>query len=267
MRALSRRRALGAGAALLAAPAPGAAASAQGALRRILEDGELRLGAHLGDPPWAAHDERGRPDGAEIALARQLAEDLAVRLRVVPLPAGGEVRALELGQVDVVASLPLRPGLLRHVALAHPHARRRSVIAGGAGRRLRGFADLAGLDVALPAGGGLGGAVHGRLPPDAVTLFLPDAAECLAALLAGEVQAAAAHAWSVEAILLADPGAPIEPGFLVEDVPLSLAVALGERDLLRFLDTFLRLRIADGTLDALRRPFFVSAPPEETGAP
>jgi polar amino acid transport system substrate-binding protein len=272
---LARRRWL-AGVALLGVGAPPAratpdhAASAgapSGAMARILREGVLRAGIFLGAPPWAAHDELGRADGFDVALARQLARDLGAGLRLVPLGGGEGVAALEQERVEVVASLPVRAGLFRQVALARPHARARTVIAGRAGLRLRGFADLAGREVALPIGTGLAEDVHPNLPQDAVAHFLPDHADCLAALLAGAVDAAAIYEWSLQELLLADPQARLEPGFLVRDTPRALAVAVGERDLLRFLDSFLLLRAEDGTLDALRRRYFVSPPPAAAAAP
>lgn len=279
MTRLARRRWL-AGVALLGLGAPPAlatpdqAASAgapsgapSGALARILREGMLRVGIFLGAPPWAAHDDMGHPDGFDVALARQLARDLGAGLRLVPLGGGEGMAALQQGRVEVVASLPVRAGLFREAALARPHARARTVIAGRAGLRLRGFADLAGREVALPIGTALAEDVHANLPQDAVAHFLTDHAECLAALLDGEVDAAAAYEWSVQEVLLADPQARLEPGFLVQETPRALAVALGERDLLRFLDSFLLLRAEDGTLDALRRRYFVSPPPAAAAAP
>lgn len=268
-----RRRALLAGAALLALPsrpaladqAPSGAPS--GALGRILSRQALRAGVVLDSPPWAAPDEMGRPNGSEVAVLRQLALDLGVGLELVPLDADEHLAALERGTVEVLASLAWQPSLLRRVALARPHARRRSVVAGRAGHALRGFDDLSGHEVALPIGSELAEAIHPHLPPDAVAVFLPDQAECLAALLAGEVQGAAAHEWNVQELLRADRMARIEPGFLVRDAPLALATATGERDLLRLLDLFVRLRTEDGTLDALRRPYFVSPPPAEARRP
>lgn len=265
------RRALLAGAALLGLPAPHAGAipapfagamPARGALARILENGELRVGLMLRSPPWAAYNEFGEPDGSEVALVRQLARDLGARLRIVVLEAGERIPALESGRVDIIASFPVDTGLLRRIALARPHGRLRVVIAGRAGRHLHGFADLDGLTLALPMGTPIADLVHPLLPPGAVAIFLPDYAECLDAVLYGEVDATAAFEWSVRNLLLTDPFAAIEQGFLVRDSPLSLGVAMGERDLLRFLDTFVLLRTADGTLDALYRRYFVSAPAE-----
>lgn len=261
------RRALLAGPALLGLAAPPAGAmAARGALARILENGELRVGLMLRTPPWAAHDEWGEPDGSEVALVRQLARDLGARLRIVVLEAEERIPALESGRVDIVASFPVNTGLLRHIALARPHDRLRVVIAGRAGRHLHDFPDLDGLTLALPIGTALADLVHPLLPPGAVAVFLPDYAECLDAVLQGEVDATVAFEWSVRNLLLTDPFAPIEQGFLVRDSPLALAVAMGERDLLRFLDTFVLLRTADGTLDALHRRYFVSAPATETSA-
>ena len=83
------------------APAP---ASADGALARIVERGELRVGTSGAQPPFTMTSKDGTLIGFEIDLATLLARAMEVELKLVGKPFGELMDALEADEVDLVMS-------------------------------------------------------------------------------------------------------------------------------------------------------------------
>ena len=87
---------------LVGAVAPTMAAS--GVLSRIVESGELRVGTSGGQPPFTVKSKDGTLIGYEVDLANLLANAMNVELKLVEMPFGELLGALESGKVDVVMS-------------------------------------------------------------------------------------------------------------------------------------------------------------------
>ncbi len=64
----------------------------------------LRIGMDLTYPPFEMLDPSGRPDGAGVRMAEELATHLGRPLQVVPMEFSGLIPALQTGNVDLVLS-------------------------------------------------------------------------------------------------------------------------------------------------------------------
>ena len=258
------RRSLLIGAGLLALPAipARAAGEAGGALGRILRSGIVRIGVWLDAPPWGGYGHDGSPDGSEVALARLLAQDLGVRPRLQRLAARDRIDALEQDLVDLlVALVPITPVTRRRVAFASPHGRLGVVVAAPRGSSIRSLQDLAGRRVALPDNTFAAEEMRGRLPPDTTALFLPDMIACIDAAAHGRADAAVIYDWLLRDLSVSRPDLEIEGLFAVSHTHTGMATRLGEHDLIRFLNTFLYLRGADGSLAEIHERYLRSTPP------
>jgi polar amino acid transport system substrate-binding protein len=227
-------------AALPLAPAL-AAGEATGTLGRILRAGLVRVGVWLDAPPWGSYGENGSPDGSEVAIARLLARDLGVRLRLERLTVRERLEALETDRVDLLAALvPIQASTRARFAFATPHTALYVTVAAPRASTIRRIEDLAARRIALPEGTFAAEEMRGRLPPDTTALFLRD-------------------------ISLTRPEFDIEARIEVTHSHSGLAIRLGDADLLRFLNTFLYLRTADGTIpDIQERYFRAPQPPTPT---
>lgn len=252
-------------AALPLAPAL-AAGEATGTLGRILRAGLLRVGVWLDAPPWGSYGENGSPDGSEVAIARLLARDLGVRLRLERLTVRERLEALETDRVDLlVALVPIQASTRARFAFATPHTTLHVTVAAPRASTIRRMEDLAGRRIALPENTFAAEEMRGRLPPDATALFLPDMISCVEAAVHGRADAAVVYDWFLRDISLTRPEFDIEARIQVTQVHSGLTIRLGDPDLLRFLNTFLYLRTADGTIpDIQERYFRAPQPPTPT---
>ncbi len=261
--ALPRRR-LAPLAAALALPLAGpahAAGEATGTLGRILRSGLVRIGVWLDAPPWGSYDQDGTPDGAEVAIARLLARDLSARLRLQRLEVRDRIPALQEDRVDILAALvPVVPATLRHVAFAAPHGELAVSVATRRASAVRSLADLARLRVALPDNTFAAEEARTLLPPDTTQLMMPDLIACIDAVAQGRVDAAVSYGWLLRDLSLSRPDLDIEQRFTMSHAHHALAVRLGDDDLLRFLNTFLYLRGADGSLADIHERYLRGTP-------
>jgi polar amino acid transport system substrate-binding protein len=241
----------------------GAAATPVNLLRRVQEQGFLRVGVWLGAPPWGGFDADGRPDGSEVAIARLLARDMNLRLRLVPLRPEERVPALVSDRCDVVAAaLPMIGATLGRVAFTAPYGRVTAVFAARSDVKLTTLADLAGKRVAMSAGTFAAETAHAQLPPGATALFTPGIAQTIESLLLGEADVAVTYDWQLRDLQLARADLDIQPQLTLRSWSYGLAAPLGQLDLLRFLNVFLYLRGADGSLAEIHARYFAAPLPE-----
>lgn len=256
---LSRRLLL---AALGLAVPDAARAQPSGLLRTIRDRRQIRIGILVDLPPWDSYGEFGAPDGSEVALARLLAVDLDVAVRLVPLRAQDRIPALLEERVDVLsATLPITPATLQHVAFAASHGAMAAVIATRANQNIRAFGDLAGKRIAVSAGSSTTEAALERLHGAAEIVVMPDSAAGLQALFAGSVDAAVTYDWELRDVVMHQPGGTVVHALDLMSWRHAMAVRQGEHDLLRFINTFLFLRSTDGTLADIHWRYFRAPPP------
>ena len=85
----------------LCVPAQGVAAPRDSVIEKVMQRGTLRVG-FSSFVPWAMQDKEGKYIGFEIDVAQRLADDLGVKLQLVPTNWDGIIPALLSGKFDVI---------------------------------------------------------------------------------------------------------------------------------------------------------------------
>jgi polar amino acid transport system substrate-binding protein len=97
-------------------------ASAAGALDRIVEKGELRVGMSGDQPPLNAKSKSGDLIGFEVDLVNALATSMGVKAKLVVKPFSELLPALQAGEVDMVVSgVAITPERNTKVAFVGPY--------------------------------------------------------------------------------------------------------------------------------------------------
>jgi polar amino acid transport system substrate-binding protein len=239
------------GSAMLALAPAAMAQRPSGVLGRILQTGRLRVGLL---------DEELRPDipdyekgqlSVERALAEQIASDLGVTLEVHMVAAGDRIAALQQDRVDLVAALmPITPDTLREVAFVSPHGGTNLVVVAPPSSALQEVAELADQRVVAPRGLRNIAAVRRYLPPTARLALLDDDLAVMRAAARGDAFGVL-DSRAVRMLSLEHADLHAATRLVLIHWHYALAIRLGEPDLLRYLDTVMFLRRADGTLDDL----------------
>ena len=265
--AVRRRWLAGAGGALAALALP-AWAQDKPALQRIRERGALIVGVYNEMPPFHAGGQ-----GIDVALAGALAKALALKLTLLPFNADENMNDdlrnmvwrghyLGFGPADVLLHVPVDRPLMAanpRVSIFAPYYRERVMIARdlAAVPKMESLDDLLGKKIAVPgqtlAGWLLIGAESGKLREQLSTKF-KDGTEAAAALLRGDVAAAAGLASELETVLAGDARFAIEPlpvPRMRDGWAIGMAVKKESEDLARALQATVNALTDSGDLGRL----------------
>jgi polar amino acid transport system substrate-binding protein len=228
------------------------------ALDRVRETGILRVGMDASFPPFEFISADGTLAGFDVDLARELGSALGagegVEVQFIAnLSYDGLYDALALGQVDVVISaLVVNPARMADFAyVAYFDAGQVLVVRLGEAD-IEAMSDLSGRALAVEFGtrGDQEARKWARRVLDLSVVPHQTAAEAMAALRAGEVDAALVDHVSALAEGVAEGGFTIV-GEAVVSEPYAVAVREDDRRLLRAIGEALAEMEADGTMDAL----------------
>jgi len=223
-------------------------------LARIQEAGLLRVALDPSFPPFEFVDETNQSSGLDVDLARALAEQLGVEAHFVTTTYDGLYDALIVGRADVIISaLYPDPTRTRDFVFSTPYFNAGEMLVAPSDAGIAGPADLAGRRVAVVFGAD---GHMAALEWEATLAIYQSAAEALAALAAGEVEAAVVDGVTARA---AAKSAPLFT-LLVTDEPYVIAARREDAALIDRFDAILDTLRGDGTLEALLDRWIVSEP-------
>jgi len=245
--------------ALLAAQAT----RAESTLDRILREKKIRITAEVTSPPFGILDKEGKPDGSEIATARQLAKDLGVEVEFVQVTAPNRIPALLSGKADVaISSLSITLERAKTVMFANPHGALSIVITAPAGTAIKSAADLKGKRIGITRAT-LEEATVPKIAPEGTNIvYFDDIAATIQALLSGQVDAAGMSAFAAKSVADRNPDKKLENKFTVTTAYYSAVVRPGDFELLQWINTWVFINTQNGVLaDIYKKYTGVDLPP------
>ncbi|MCA0448559.1 MAG: transporter substrate-binding domain-containing protein [Proteobacteria bacterium] len=239
-----------------------AALSATSAIEDIKKRGALRVGLST-FVPWAFRSKSGDLIGYEVDVAKKLAEDMGVKVELVPTAWDGIIPALIAGQFDfIIGGMTITPARNLTVNFTSPYSATGVDVV--ANKKMAGafktVSDFNKPNVTLSARRGTSAATTAqRLFPNATLRLFDDDAPALL-----EVTNDRAHAW-VSTVpkpafaALDNPNALFRPFAepLVGQAD-AMAVRKGDPDSLNFLNNWIQNRTLDGWL-AERQAYWFKA--------
>ncbi len=221
------------------------------ARRRVTSSGVLRVGMDPAYPPFE-NEQDGELVGYDVELARRLADELGLRLELVPTGYDGLYDALVSGQIDVIlSSYPYSPELCHKERCTRPYFQAGQMLVARSGSDIAGPQDLADRSVAVELGGPAdalardweaSGKIGARVPLDS-----PQAA--LAALSSGQADAAIVDRISALTFTGGESLVVLEPA--LQDESFVAVIAHSSTWLQRRLDGAMARLEQEGELKAL----------------
>ena len=235
-------------------------------LDRIQRNKKVTITAEVDSPPFGILDSDGKPDGSEIATARQLAKDLGAELEFVQVNATQRISALLAGRVDIaVSSLSITTERAKVGAFCSPHGALSIVICGPKSSAITNAADLAGKRIALTRATLEEATVPKIAPPDTKLVYFDDIGPTIQALLSGQVDGAGMSAFAAKSVADRNPTAGIEVKFTVTTAYYAAMVRQGDDSLRHWIDTWVFVNKNNGVLAGIYEKYTgVKLPPLPT---
>lgn len=245
-------------AALLLAAAMVNAHAAGPVLDQVVKSGELRVGMSASQPPYNTVSRDGNVIGLEVDLANLIASGLRVDLKIVQMPFGDLLKALEDGKVDMVMSgMAITSKRTQRVSFVGPYMlsgksviTRSSVLAAA---QEAGQFDDANLTLAALAGSTSEEYVESVMPK-AKLVAVKDYDDGVKLLLDGKVDAMVADMAICLLTILRHPDAglsTLKSPFTFE--PIGIAVPRNDPQFLNLIDNFVDVAEDIGALERMRK--------------
>jgi len=226
---------------------------------RIQRNGVWRVGMDPSFPPFESLDEDGRPIGYDVDLARAIAARWGVEVTFEGIGFDGLLAALWAHKADsVISALPVDPRMTRDVAYSTPYFEAGLLlVVAEETTDIAGPDDLAGRRLAVEWGseGDVQGRELRRRLPEMTLLPFPHPRDALAAVVAGEADAALVDAISVLQFQY-ERGGVRAVGAPLVSVPYVIAVPRRAPRLLAAVNEALMALQEDGTLARLEEKWF-----------
>ncbi|WP_353799529.1 transporter substrate-binding domain-containing protein [Thalassospira sp.] len=207
--------------AMLAAPLGAASASA---LDSISEAGVLKVAVPQDFPPFGSVGTDMQPKGYDIDMAALIAEELGVKLELVPVTSSNRIPYLNTGKVDlVISSLGKNPDREKVIDFSDPYAPFYNGVFGPADFSVEKAADLAGMSVGVTRGAIEDLELTKIAPSDVDIKRYEDNNGTISAFLSGQVDLIATGNVTAAAIIERDPPRKPEPKFLIKNSPCYMS--------------------------------------------
>jgi polar amino acid transport system substrate-binding protein len=248
VRKSSRLLILGLGLTFLAA-ASGIAQADQ--LADIKARGTLKVAVDLGNPPFSMRDAGFQPTGSEVETAKLLAQDMGVKIEVLPVPTSGRIQFLVSGKSDITLStLSITAERLKVVDFSIPYSESTIIVAALKPIKLSSYADLANTAVAVTRG-----TVNdtnltektAKLPGVQIVRFEDDPTAS-AAVTSGQFKVYATSRPLLQELIKVNPNLGIEEKFVAQAYPLGVAIRKGEPGLTAWINDWIGKNMANGKL-------------------
>ncbi|TFF23156.1 transporter substrate-binding domain-containing protein [Jiella endophytica] len=240
----------------------GAVAAKAQTLEAVKSRGTINVGMLVDFPPFGILDNAGKPDGYDADVAKLLAEDLGVKLNLVPVTGPNRIPYLLSGQVDVlVASLGITPARAEQVDFSQPYAGIEIFVFGDKDLAVKGPEDLSGKNVGVARASTQDTAITKVAPQDANIQRFDDDASAVQALLSGQVPLIGCSNTVVAQVEKVRPDT-YDTKFSLAQQKQGIATRPGSDELMAAVNDFLAKAKQDGALSKLHEKWLGAPLPD-----
>jgi polar amino acid transport system substrate-binding protein len=187
-------------------------------------------------------------------VARLLAKDLGLKLKLVPVTGPNRIPFLLTNKVDLlIASLAITPERAKQVKFSKPYAAATIVLYGKKDAKIKSAADLKGMRVGVARASTQDIALTGAAPEGTEIRRFDDDASAMQALMSGQVDAIGCSTTVAAQIAKRAPANTFEDKFVVRQQFMAMALRPDEDEMLKVLNDFITRNKANGELGKLYR--------------
>lgn len=232
----------------------------------IIKRGTIRIAIDLTAPPFGFQNKEMQPDGADVETAKLLADQLGVKLEVVPSTSANRIAYLQSSRVDLTMStLAISPERAKAIKFSSPYSFIRGVILGPKSSVIKSYEDLGGKKISVARGTTNEADTAARMPKNAELIRFDDEAGAMNALASGQVDAYAVGEPLGNPLIAKFPDKGIETKIVLRINYLAVGMRRDSSGLLQWVNTFVMFNQANGELSRIyKKHVGVDLPPLPT---
>jgi polar amino acid transport system substrate-binding protein len=239
----------------------GATAAHADALKDIKARGSIIIAVDFTHPPYGMLDDKSQQVGTDIEMARQLAQDMGVKLEVVPVTGPNRIPFLLTNKADIViASVSVTEERKKVIAFSKPYATQPLVVVAQGKDSVKDVTELSGKQVAAARGTTadlrLTALVKDKDVKNVEIVRYVDESTARTAVSSGQQKIFAASLADAHAVKTANPALNFEVQFRMYEDPLAIALRRDEPELQAWLDDWVLSNLKNGKLNATYRKYF-----------
>ncbi|MDJ0831896.1 MAG: transporter substrate-binding domain-containing protein [Gammaproteobacteria bacterium] len=221
-------------------------------LQDVLDRGTIKIGVPENFPPFGSVGKDFKHEGYDVDVANLVAEDLGVKLELIPITSKQRIPYLSSGKVDlVISSMGANPARAKSIWFSSAYAPFFSGAFASADIEINSPADLAGKTIGV-TGGTIEDLELSKVLPDGAKLTrFGDNAATISAYVAKQVQVLVTGNTVAAKVGKDNPEMKLETKFIVRQSPAFIGVRAGELNMLQWVNVFVLHKKLGGNLDAL----------------
>ena len=221
-------------------------------LSDILKKGEVKIAVPEAFPPFGAVGKSGEHEGYDVDVAKLIAKDLGVKLKIVPVVSKQRIPFLETDKVDlVISTMGANPKRAKSINFSSAYAPFYSGVFAPSSIKINSYADLDGLTVGVTGGTLEDLELTKRAPKGTKITRFGDNAATLSAIKSKQVQVLVSGNTAAASITESDPNFDLQRKFIIKDSPCFIGVKKGNEDLLRWVNVFILHKKLGGDLNRI----------------
>jgi polar amino acid transport system substrate-binding protein len=226
-------------------------------LSDILDSGTIKVAVPENFPPFGSLGKTLELEGYDVDVAKLIAENLGIKVEIVPVTSKQRIPFLSSGKVDlVISSMGANPERAKSIWFSSAYAPFFSGVFAAEDLSIHSAADLAGLKIGL-TGGTLEDLELSKMAPETADIKrLGDNAATIAAYVSGQVDVIVTGN-TVAAKMAADnPELNMKTKFIIRNSPAFMGVRSGEMNMLQWVNVFILHKTLGGELNELSEKWF-----------
>ncbi|SHI24150.1 transporter substrate-binding domain-containing protein [Pollutimonas bauzanensis] len=221
----------------------------------IRKAGKIRVAIELSLPPYGMMTDALEPYGSDVDTARLLAQDLGVKLEIVPATGPTRIPFLQTNKADVViATLSISPERAKVIDFSLPYSAVQIVVAAPKSMSIKDYGDLKGKSIAITRGNVQEGELMKKAVGAQIVRF-DDDATLVTAGVSGQAPIVSTATTLLRTIQTKNPARDMETKFVVKNFNLGIGMRKGEPALLAWLNDWVEKNRADGKLNDIFRKY------------
>lgn len=221
-------------------------------LKDIQTRKKLLVAIDLSVPPFGMTDAAMQPQGSDVDVARALAKDMGVELKIVEVSGPNRIPFLMTSKADIViSSFSVTAERAKVVAFSTPYSVNQLVVGAPKSLAITKMDDLIGKRIAVVRGNLQDLELTKSAPKGATLVRYEDDATANTALIAGQVDAIATPSTTVQTLATRMPAKNLEIKFIVKVQPLAIGMRKNDTELANWVNAWVEKNTTNGQLNQI----------------